>query len=78
MKILIIEDEPELLKLIEVFLQEQGYIVEKATSLFEAEDKLLSYSYDIILLDITLPDGTGLKLLKLFKREVSNMAVIII
>lgn len=78
MKILIIEDEPELLKLMNNFLLDQGYIVEKASSLFDAEDKLLSFTYDIVLLDITLPDGTGLRLLELFKYDISDMAVIII
>ncbi len=78
MKILIIEDELELLKIIATFLEEQGYIVEKVTSVFDAEDKLISYSYDIVLLDITLPDGNGLKILEKFKKELANMSVLII
>lgn len=78
MKILIIEDELELLKLIEGYFNDQGHVVERASTVFEAEDKLLSYSYDIALLDITLPDGNGLALLERFYDKLSDMSVLII
>lgn len=78
MKILLIEDEPELLRLIDTYLSEQGHIVEKAATAFEAEDKLLSYSYDISLLDITLPDGNGLTLLEKFRDKLATMSVLVI
>jgi len=78
MKILIIEDELELLRLITDFLEEQEHIVEKATSVYDAEDKILSFGYDIVLLDITLSDGNGLKLLERFKYKLSALSVLII
>ncbi len=55
MKILIVEDEIELLDSICSYLKNEDFICEKASTFFEAEDKLISFNYDIILLDITLP-----------------------
>jgi DNA-binding response OmpR family regulator len=78
MKILIIEDERELLNSIEVFLAGQGFICEKAGSFDIAFEKLSIYEYDIILLDITLPDGNGLDLIKTIKKFNPNAGVIII
>ncbi|MDR3652762.1 MAG: response regulator transcription factor [Paludibacter sp.] len=78
MKILIIEDEIELLIGISNYLTKENYICELADSFQKAETKLSIYEYDIILLDITLPDGNGLELLKLFKKFNSKAGVIII
>lgn len=68
MKILLIEDEPELILSISEFLKKEGYICEKASNYIDAEDKLASYQYDLIVLDITLPDGSGLDLIPLIKK----------
>ena len=77
MKILIIEDEVELLIAISNFLTRENYICELADNFEKAEDKIASYEYDIILLDITLPDGNGLELLNTIKKR-QKLAVIII
>jgi DNA-binding response OmpR family regulator len=78
MKILIIEDEIELLIVISNFLTKENYICELADNFRKAEDKLSIYEYDIILLDITLPDGNGLQLLKTIKKFNYKAGVIII
>ncbi|HHC80945.1 MAG TPA: response regulator transcription factor [Flavobacteriia bacterium] len=78
MKILIVEDEIELLETIVSYLKNEDFICEKATTFFEAEDKLISFKYDIILLDITLPDGNGIDLLKLIKEESPTTGVLIV
>ncbi len=78
MKILIIEDEIELLIVISNFLTKENYICELADNFQKAENKLSIYEYDIILLDITLPDGNGLELLKLIGKLNSKAGVIII
>ena len=67
MKILIIEDEKELVGTIKKFLEPEGFLCETAFSYLEAEDSLSSYNYDIIILDLTLPGGNGLDLIKLVK-----------
>jgi len=78
MKILIVEDEIELLDSIASYLKNEDFICEKASTFFEAEDKLISFNYDIILLDITLPDGTGIDLLKLIKEKSPTTGVLIV
>ena len=78
MKILIIEDEKELLNSIAGFLAGQGFVCEKAESFVIADEKLSVYEYDIILLDITLPDGNGLELLNTIKKFNPNAGVIIV
>ena len=74
MKILIIEDEENLLSLTKKELEKEGYQVDFATNLKQAVDKIVATPYDCILLDIMLPDGNGLQILKTlkdFKREDS-------
>ena len=64
MKVLIVEDEPELLLEIEAYLGSQAYLCEKASSFLEAEEKIGLYQYDLIVLDVGLPGGNGLDLLE--------------
>lgn len=78
MKILIVEDEPSLRELMCRELQRENYVVESAASFREADGKLAGYSYDLILLDIMLPDGSGLKLLEKIKADHRREQVIII
>ena len=78
MKILIVEDEPQLLESIDSFLKNEGFLCEIAPFYFNAEDKLISYDYDVVILDITLPDGNGLDLLKLIKNNNASTGVLIV
>jgi len=78
MKILIIEDEKELAGVIKKFLEPEGFLCETATSYFEAEDSLSSYSYDIIILDLTLPGGNGLDLIELIKKTNRKAGLLIV
>ncbi|MBP3547625.1 MAG: response regulator transcription factor [Alistipes sp.] len=78
MKILIIEDEPSLRELIERAMRSEGYRTETAEDFISAETKLAGYNYDCILLDIMLPGGSGLDLLKRLRTEGRRENVIII
>jgi len=78
MKILIIEDEPELKELVKNFLESENYRVEVADSYHSGLDKIITYDYDCILLDIMLPDGNGLMLLKELEKLDKKDSVIII
>lgn len=78
MKILVIEDEPQLLKNIKESLEKEKFIVETATDYPSAIDKIFIYEYDCILLDIMLPYGNGLDILVELKKNEKNENVIII
>ncbi len=78
MKILIVEDEIELLESMTSYLKNEDFICEKATNFFDAEDKLISFNYDVVILDITLPDGSGIDLLKMIKEKDSKVGVLIV
>lgn len=78
MKILIVEDEPNLRELTRRMLEKERYIVETAGDLRTALRKVEDYRYDCILLDLMLPDGNGLSLLKALKKEGTETAVIIL
>ncbi len=78
MKVLIIEDEKELSKSIVTYLKSENYSCELASDVKSALDKTEAYDYDCILLDITLPDGNGLSILKELKANKKADGVIII
>lgn len=78
MKILIIEDEKELSKSIVTYLKQENYLCEIAQDFKSAMDKTESFDYDCILLDISLPDGNGLNVLKELKANKKTDGVIII
>ena len=78
MKILIVEDEKELSKSMVAYLKAENYQCETATSFKEAREKTESFDYDCILLDISLPDGNGLQVLKELKANHKTDGVIII
>lgn len=78
MKILIVEDEIELLITISNYLTKENYICELAENFQKANEKLSIYEYDIILLDITLPDGNGIDLLKTIRKNSIGAGVIIL
>ena len=78
MKILLIEDEPELRKSIKQYLHQEGYIVESASDFIKASEKTADYVYDCILVDITLPNGSGLDIIKQLKQDNSKAGIIII
>ena len=77
MKLLIIEDELSLQEMMATTLRKDGYVVETASDYSTAVSKLGSYSYDCILLDITLPDGNGLDILENIKNSGNAVNVII-
>lgn len=78
MKILIIEDETELAKSIAEYLAEENYLCEFASTFQNAMDKINTFQYDCILLDIMLPDGNGLTILEELKQQNKQDGVIII
>lgn len=78
MKILIVEDEPSLCELMRRSLESERYVVEVAADFSTAIRKIEDYDYDCVLLDIMLPDGSGLDLLEKLKTMHKRENVIII
>lgn len=78
MKILVVEDEIKLQETIVEFLEKEKMIVETADNYQQALDKIVSFDYDCILLDMMLPDGDGMSLLKELKNLHKETSVIIL
>lgn len=78
MKILLIEDEPGLYETISRFLSGEGHVCELAVTYDEAEEKLALYAYDCVLIDIMLPGGSGLDLLRQLKESHKSTGAIVI
>jgi DNA-binding response OmpR family regulator len=78
MKLLIIEDEKELAASIASYLKNENYTCEVASNFKQAIDKIETTDYECIALDITLPDGSGMQLLKELKNNKKSEGVIII
>jgi DNA-binding response OmpR family regulator len=78
MKILIVEDETELCDSIVTFLKSEGYVCEAANSCDAALEKTSLYDYDIVLVDLNLPDGSGIQIIRKLKETKFNGGIIII
>lgn len=78
MKILIVEDERRLGQFIKKGLTEQSYTTNWVPNCHEARNALCETSYDAIILDLGLPDGDGLDLLKEWRRSSFNEPVLIL
>lgn len=78
MKLLLIEDTKELATSIAGYLTGENHLVEVAHTFEEARSRLVLFTYDCIILDMMLPDGNGLNLLKLLRKEGVESSVIII
>ncbi|WP_297272630.1 response regulator transcription factor [uncultured Bacteroides sp.] len=78
MKILIIEDEQDLRETVKASLLKEKFVVETAADYWSALDKINDYDYDCILLDIMLPGGNGLDLLRELKRLRRSDSVLIV
>jgi DNA-binding response OmpR family regulator len=78
MKLLLVEDQVELASSVQNYFSKEGDVCEVAYSLAKASEKLYAFDYDVILLDLMLPDGDGLSLLKMIKETKSATGVVII
>lgn len=78
MKILLIEDEPELCRSIFQYLTQDNFIVETADTFDKGVQKTGSYDYDCVLIDISLPGGNGLDIIRELKQNKSQAGIIVI
>jgi|SRR6185437_14662848 len=78
MKLLVVEDESSLLNSIVQFFKREQFLCDGAGTYSEAIQKIDYFQYDCIILDINLPGGSGLQLLKHLREDEKNDGVIII
>lgn len=78
MKLLVIEDEKELSDSIVLYLSSENYLCEQAFTYADALEKVNVYDYDCVLLDLMLPGGDGLDILRDIRRRQNPAGVIIV
>jgi len=78
MKVLLIEDEPELRRSVLAYLHDQGFVMEVAKDFPEAMEKTALFVYDAVLVDITLPKGSGLDVVRQLREKNPETGIIII
>ena len=74
--VLVVDDEPSILSTLKKALSLEGYTVDVAGGVRIAEEKLARRSFDILLLDIALPDGNGVELLEKLRKSGQDVAAI--
>lgn len=67
-KILVVEDEPDALEIFKDILSEEGFSIDGADGGLMALDKLSQIKYDLVLLDIVMPDKDGISILEEIKK----------
>lgn len=78
MRLLLVEDERRLAQRLARGLREEGFAVDCAASSAEAREAAVATAYDLILLDLGLPDGSGTELLRRWRREGFDAPVLIL
>ncbi len=76
-RLLVVDDDPEILELIEAYLVQQGFKVSCVQSGTEMFEKLASERFDLIVLDLMLPGEHGLSLAGRVKRELNTPIIIV-
>lgn len=77
-KVLLVDDEVEICLLLSGILQRHGFKTAYALSLKEARELLATNSYDVIFLDLNLPDGIGYQLIPAIKDRSEDAKIIIV
>jgi DNA-binding response OmpR family regulator len=78
MKLLLVEDNQRLANDLQQFLADNGFVVEHSETLLDASRKISIYQYDLVIVDIGLPDGNGLDLIRQMKKEGKESGILIV
>ncbi|RMD46457.1 MAG: sigma-54-dependent Fis family transcriptional regulator [Aquificota bacterium] len=78
LSILFIYDEENIRNMLRDILEDEGYFVDTAISIKDTKEKLKEKEFDIIFLDVWLPDGEGIELIDYIKKSTSNPKIIMI
>lgn len=76
-RILVVEDEPKIARFVELELVHEGYEVDKAADGRAGADMALASDYDLILLDVMLPQLSGLEVLRRLRREKQTPVILL-
>lgn len=68
-RILIVDDEPDTVGLIEITIGSAGYMLESAYTALDAKQKIKDVPFDLILMDVMMPDKTGFDLVRELQQE---------
>ena len=77
-RILVTDDDPEIRKLLARYIESQGYTVSLAANCHELHERLATHQVDLIVLDVMLPDGSGLDLCRDLRAQRSNVPIILL
>ena len=77
-RILVIDDEAEIRESMEMLLTSEGYLVDLAPNATEGERRLGSRRYDLVLLDLMMPDKSGMEVLRDFRSVDTDTPVVMI
>jgi DNA-binding response OmpR family regulator len=78
MRLLVVEDNPKLAGLLVDLLHDQSYAVDAAATVEEARAALDVATYDLIVLDLALPDGDGTTVLRELRRSGQGVPVLVV
>ena len=77
-QLLVVDDDPEIRKLLARYVESQGFRVRLASSCRELREQLATHHIDLIVLDVMLPDGSGLDLCRDLRAQRSNVPIILL
>ncbi len=77
-QILVVDDDPEIRKLLARYIESQGFRVLLAASCRELRERLATNHIDLVVLDVMLPDGSGLELCRDLRAQRSNVPIILL
>jgi two-component system, NtrC family, response regulator PilR len=75
-RVLVVDDEPSMLEFLQVLLEEEGYAITTARSVAEGRARWGEGSFDLVLCDLMMPDGSGLELLEEIRTDNDSASVI--
>ncbi len=78
MRVLVVEDQELIGKAIQKGLSEEGFAVDRVTTVADALHTALEHDYDVTVLDLMLPDGSGFDFLRTFRKENKKTPVLIL
>ena len=78
MRVLVVEDEARLVDLLRSTLSHAGFVVDTVTTSEDAQEAIAVGTYDVVILDLGLPDGDGLDLLAAVRREGKTMPILVL